>query len=155
MYREVYLICLKFDFALHDPSDCTLINDMKLVNRQATLSVAWVVLVMLWSLARIFAVSTWLSEYGISTKIFATIEISSSLIYGISSAKAIAKHINKQKRLVFFWGMLAFGGYITPDAYVLTNGRSMPTNFYIVIIFLFVLFGAYGVFAVQKALRSS
>jgi len=128
---------------------------MKLKSRQMTLSATWVVLVLLWSVVRICAVSVWLSDYGISTKIFAVIEISSSLIYGTSSAKAVLQHINKQRRSVFFWGFVAFFSYITPDAYVLINGRSMPTGFYIVIVLLVVLFGAYGVSAINKSARSS
>jgi hypothetical protein len=128
---------------------------MKLKSRQMTLSATWVVLVLLWSVVRICAVSVWLSDYGISTKIFAVIEISSSLIYGTSSAKAVLQHINKQRRSVFFWGFLAFFSYITPDAYVLINGRSMPTVFYIVIVLLVILFGAYGVSAINRGARSS
>ena len=128
---------------------------MKLKSRQMTLSATWVVLVLLWSVVRICAVSVWLSDYGISTKIFAVIEISSLFIYGTSSAKAVLQHINKQRRSVFFWGFVAFFSYITPDAYVLINGRSMPTVFYIVIVSLVVLFGAYGLSAINKGARSS
>ena len=128
---------------------------MKLKSRQMTLSATWVVLVLLWSVVRICAVSVWLSDYGISTKIFAVIEISSSFIYGTSSAKAVLQHINKQRRSVFFWGFVAFFSYITPDAYVLINGRSMPTVFYVVIVLLVVLFGAYGLSAIYRGARSS
>ena len=128
---------------------------MKLKSRQMTLSATWVVLVLLWSVVRICAVSVWLSDYGISTKIFAVIEISSSFIYGTSSAKAVLQHVNKQRRSVFFWGFVAFFSYITPDAYVLINGRSMPTVFYVVIVLLVVLFGAYGLSAIYRGARSS
>ena len=128
---------------------------MKLKSRQMTLSATWVVLVLLWSVVRICAVSVWLSDYGISTKIFAVIEISSSFIYGTSSARAVLQHVNKQRRSVLFWGFVAFFSYITPDAYVLINGRSMPTVFYIVIVSLVVLFGAYGVSAINRGARSS
>ena len=124
---------------------------MKLLSRQLTLSVAWMVVVLLWSVARIFAVSVWLSEYGISTKIFAAVEISSSLIYGASSAKAVSKHFRKQKLSVLSWGFIAFVSYITPDAYVLINGQTLPTNYYVVIVLLAVSFGAYAVFVIARA----
>ena len=120
-----------------------------------TLSVTWVVVVLLWSVARICAVSVWLSEYGISTKIFAAVEISSSLIYGASSAKAVSNHFRKQKLSVLFWGFIAFVSYITPDAYVLVNGRTLPTNYYVVIVLLAVFFGAYAVVVIAKTARST
>ena len=119
------------------------------------LSVIWMVVVMLWSAARILAVSVWLSEYGISTKIFAAVEISSSLIYGASSAKAVSNYFRKQKLSVLFWGFIAFASYITPDAYVLINGRTLPTIYYIVIVLLAVFFGAYAVFVIAKTARST
>ena len=106
---------------------------------------------MLWSAARILAVSVWLSEYGISTKIFAAVEISSSLIYGASSAKAVSNHFRKQKLSVLFWGFIAFVSYITPDAYVLVNGRTLPTNYYVVIVLLAVSFGAYAAVVIARA----
>ncbi|CAB5001328.1 unannotated protein [freshwater metagenome] len=99
--------------------------------------------------------SVWLSEYGISTKIFAAVEISSSLIYGASSAKAVSKHFRKQKLSVLFWGFIAFVSYITPDAYVLINGRTLPTIYYVVIVFLAVSFGAYAVVVIAKTARST
>ncbi|MCX6535272.1 MAG: hypothetical protein NT119_01760 [Actinobacteria bacterium] len=128
---------------------------MKLLSRQLTLSVMWMVLVLLWSVARICAVSVWLSEYGISTKIFAAIEISSSLIYGASSAKAVSDHVSKQSRSFLIWGLIAFVSYIAPDAFVFVNSRSMPTIYYVVIVLLALSFGAYAVFVVVRALRSS
>jgi hypothetical protein len=113
------------------------------------------VVVLLWSVARICAVSVWLSDYGISTKIFAAVEISSSLIYGASSAKAVSSHLSKQKLSGLFWGLIAFVSYITPDAYVLVNGRTLPTIYYVVIVFLAVSFGAYAVFVIARAARST
>jgi hypothetical protein len=127
---------------------------MKLLSRQLTLSAMWILLVMLWSVARICAVSVWLSEYGISTKIFAAVEISSSLIYGASSAKAVLNHVSKQRRSYLIWGLLAFVSYIAPDAFVFVNSRSMPTIYYVVIVLLAVSFGAYAVFTIARAVRS-
>ena len=127
---------------------------MKLLRRQLTLSAMWILLVMLWSVARICAVSVWLSEYGISTKIFAAVEISSSLIYGASSAKAVSNHFSRQRRSYLIWGLLAFVSYIAPDAFVFVNSRSMPTIYYVVIVLLAVSFGAYAVFTIARAVRS-
>jgi len=127
---------------------------MKLLSRQLTLSAMWILLVMLWSVARICAVSVWLSEYGISTKIFAAVEISSSLIYGASSAKAVLNHVSKQRRSYLIWGLLAFVSYIAPDAFVFVNSRSMPTIYCVVIVLLAVSFGAYAVFTIARAVRS-
>ncbi|NBR99925.1 MAG: hypothetical protein EBT42_06095 [Actinobacteria bacterium] len=127
---------------------------MKLLSRQLTLSAMWILLVMLWSVARICAVSVWLSEYGISTKIFAAVEISSSLIYGASSAKAVLNHVSKQRRSYLIWGLIACVSYIAPDAFVFVNSRSMPTIYYVVIVLLAVSFGAYAVFTIARAVRS-
>jgi hypothetical protein len=114
----------------------------------------WILLVMLWSVARICAVSVWLSEYGISTKIFAAVEISSSLIYGASSAKAVSNHFSRQRRSYLIWGLIACVSFIAPDAFVFVNSRSMPTIYYVVIVLLAVSFGAYAVFTIARAVRS-
>ena len=96
----------------------------------------WVVLALLWSLVRISAVALWLSNYGVNTTVFAIIEISSSLLYSVSSAKAVIRFIDRQRRRAIAWSLLALIGFLAPDVYVLTSGRSLPTISYVVIISL-------------------
>ena len=119
-------------------------------NRRTLFAVMWVVLALLWSLVRISAVALWLSNYGVNTTVFAIIEISSSLLYSVSSAKAVIRFIDRQHRRAMAWSLLAVIGFLAPDVYVLTSGRSLPTISYVVIISLAIGIATSGVVALRR-----
>ncbi|NQV97189.1 MAG: hypothetical protein HQ486_05295 [Acidimicrobiaceae bacterium] len=119
-------------------------------NRRTLFAVMWVVLALLWSLVRISAVALWLSNYGVNTTVFAIIEISSSLLYSVSSAKAVIRLIDRQRRRAMAWSLLAVIGFLAPDVYVLTSGRSLPTISYVVIISLAIGIATSGVVALRR-----
>ena len=108
----------------------------------------WVVLALLWSLVRISAVALWLSNYGVNTTVFAIIEISSSLLYSVSSAKAVVRLIDRRRAMA--WSLLAVIGFLAPDVYVLTSGRSLPTISYVLIISLAIGIATSGVVALRR-----
>ena len=115
----------------------------------------WVVLVLLWSLVRISVVAVWLSNYGVNTTVFAIIEITSSILYSVSSAKAVVRFIDRQRRCVMVWSLLALIGFLAPDVYVLTSGRSLPTISYVVIISLAIGIATSGVVTLRRRVLRS
>lgn len=97
---------------------------------------AWFLGVAAWAAFRITMVGTWLSDYGVNTWIFAAVEISSSIPYGYGSARFVRALVEKQNRSALSWGVITAAGYVAPDVYMLTAGRSMPPTTYVIIIFI-------------------
>jgi len=102
----------------------------------------WVALVMLWAALRILAVNIWLVDYGINIWTFAGIELVSSILYGLSSARLVRALTARQRKDAGKWGSLTLVGYVMPDAYLLSVGRAMPIATYAVVISLAFSFAA-------------
>jgi len=111
------------------------------VQRRKLFSYAWLVVVMLWCGIRIGAVSVWLSQYGVNTSIFAVVEIVSSVIYGVASARTVFSLVDKHRRNALLWGIASAVSYLAPDVYVFSAGQSLPLMSYVVIITLIVVLG--------------
>ena len=100
---------------------------------------------MVWAAVRILAVEIWLVGYGVNIWSFAAIELSSSVIYGLSSARLVRALAIRHRKDSAKWGALALFGYVLPDAYMLSAGRAMPLATYVVVISLALSFAVIAV----------
>ena len=121
-----------------------------IAQRKKLFSYAWLVAVMLWCVIRIGVVSVWLSQYGVNTSVFAVIEIVSSVIYGVASARTVLALVGKRRRNALLWGLASVVAYLVPDVYVFSAGRSLPLLSYVVIITLVVVIGSVGILDVRR-----
>ena len=121
-----------------------------IAQRKKLFSYAWLVAVMLWCAIRIGVVSVWLSQYGVNTSVFAVIEIVSSVIYGVASARTVLALVGKRRRNALLWGLASVVAYLVPDVYVFSAGRSLPLLSYVVIITLVVVIGSVGILDVRR-----
>jgi len=110
------------------------------IARQTILARMWVALVMLWAGMRILAVEIWLVGYGINIWWFAVIEVLSSILYGLSSARLARALTIRHRKDAGKWGALTLIGYVMPDTYMLSVGRAMPIATYAIVISLAVFF---------------
>ncbi len=118
---------------------------MKTAQRRKLFSYLWLMAVMLWCAIRIGAVSVWLSKYGVNTSVFAVVEIVSSIIYGVASARTVLALVDKRRRDALLWGSISAVSYLAPDVYVVSAGQSLPMMSYVVIITLIIVLGSVGI----------
>jgi len=110
------------------------------IARQTILARMWVALVMLWAGMRILAVEIWLVGYGINIWWFAVIEVLSSILYGLSSARLARALTIRHRKDAGKWGALTLIGYVMPDTYMLSAGRAMPIATYAIVVSLALIF---------------
>jgi len=113
---------------------------MARITRQKIFARLWVALVMLWAGIRILAVEVWLVGYGVNIWWFAAIELSSSVVYGTSSARLVHALAQRDRKQSARWGFLTLIGYVLPDTYMLSSGRAMPLATYAIVISLATIF---------------
>jgi len=123
---------------------------MKLFRRRILLSGLWLVVVLSWSVVRIVVVSFWLSQYGISTVVFAVVELISSAIYGVASAQTVLAIIDKSRNNAKSWGAVCVVAYLAPDVYIFSAGKSLPLMSYVVIVGLIVVLGVAAVVDLRR-----
>ena len=115
---------------------------MARITQQMIFARLWVALVMLWAGLRILAVEIWLVDYGVSIWWFAVIEVLSSVLYGVSSARLVKELSARRRNNSAKWGTFTLVGYVLPDTYLLSVGRAMPLATYLVVVSLAVAFAA-------------
>ena len=113
---------------------------MARITQQMIFARLWVALVMLWAGLRILAVEIWVVDYGVSIWWFAVIEVLSSVLYGVSSARLVKELATRHRKNSAKLGSLTLIGYVLPDTYLLSVGRAMPLATYLVVVSLAVAF---------------
>ena len=113
---------------------------MARITQQMIFARLGVALVMLWAGLRILAVEIWLVDYGVSIWWFAVIEVLSSVLYGVSSARLVKELSARRRNNSAKWGTFTLVGYVLPDTYLLSVGRAMPLATYLVVVSLAVAF---------------
>ena len=113
---------------------------MARITQQMIFARLWVALVMLWAGLRILAVEIWLVGYGVSIWWFTVIEVLSSVLYGVSSARLVKELSARRRSNSAKWGTFTLVGYVLPDTYLLSVGRAMPLATYLIVVSLAVAF---------------
>ena len=115
----------------------------------------WIIGVTAWACFRIFAVETWLAKYGVNTLVFAIVEVGSSFPYAVGTARCVTNLIDRRQRAAVIWGIIGLLGFIAPDVYMLTAGKSMPPETYGIIIGVFVVISVFSGIGLIRKYRQS
>jgi hypothetical protein len=96
--------------------------------RRQTIERSWVVVSVVYGLFRASLVWAFLSKYGVNTLIFLVIELTSSALYGLSSARVVGALVDSQWQKLRRWIPAALATYAAPDAYVFASAGRLPGN---------------------------
>jgi hypothetical protein len=115
--------------------------------RRDRLELAWFFAVMGWSAIRIFAVRTWLQDYGVDPWLYAAVDLGSSAPYSLASARTLGALVDARTRVALGWGALTLVTFAAPDVYIFAAGRALPWPSYVVV-------GSIATVAAALAIRS-
>jgi hypothetical protein len=115
----------------------------------------WVVVTLLYGIARIALAGAFLSEYGLSVKAFAAIEISSSLLYGFSGVHLVRAVVASDRRRTIWWSLGALMGFVAPEVYVFSVVRRVPVSVIVVLVAIVAVSTAVAIVAMRTKLREA
>ena len=122
---------------------------------QTILERSWVGVALAYGLIRILLADRFLAEYGLSTKVFALIELTSSLLYGFALVHVVRNFAVEEHGRTIRWGMVALIGFASPDIYVFAKIRKVPTSLVVILVVIVVLSLVASIVAVRKKLASA
>lgn len=96
----------------------------------------WFCLVIAYAGIRVAVVTLVFRRYGVNPYVFATVELSSSVLYGAGSGRLAGAAVDGDRRAMARWGPVAAVGFLAPDVYVLASGRGMPPTLFLGVIAL-------------------
>lgn len=119
--------------------------------RRDRLALIWLAAVFAWSVIRCVAVAQWLSAYGVDPLWYLVVDLSSSLPYGLCSARVIGALYDGRRRAAAGWMVPTLVGFLAPDVYIVAAGQSLPWITYVVV---FGVAGIAGWLAVRSGRAS-
>ena len=93
----------------------------------------WASTIVLYTFVATFVVWKALRKYGVNPYIFFVIDLITSWIYGISSARLVVAVIKRRWSQTQKWGWLSAINFILPQVYILLSARRVPRDVYLII----------------------
>ncbi len=112
----------------------------------------WVVVTLAYGLIRIALAGAFLTEYGLSVKAFAVVEIVSSLLYGFSGVHLVRAVVASDHRRTSWWTLGALLGFLAPEIYVFSVVRRLPASVIVVLVLIVVVSAVVAFLAMRTKL---
>lgn len=93
----------------------------------------WASTIVLYTFVATFVVWKALHKYGVNPYLFFVIDLITSWIYGIASARLVVAIIQKRWKESQKWGWLSAFNFMLPQIYILASARHVPRDVYLII----------------------
>jgi len=123
--------------------------------RTKWLETIWVVAVVVYGIGRSLVVWKVLAKYGINPLTYFVIDVGSSWLYGMATARVVRSGVHRDGKKASKWGVLAAITFIAPDVYLVATLSRAPKYLYVVITVIVVSLGLLAVLGVRRQLLSN
>jgi hypothetical protein len=94
---------------------------------------AWFLAVVVYALIRVVLAAKFLTKYGLPIKPFAVVEVLSSVVYALASARFVGAIVDDNHRKAGFFGLCSLVGFGAPDVFVIAASDHIPRSIYVVL----------------------
>jgi hypothetical protein len=122
--------------------------------RRRVLERLWIVGSVAYGGLRVFIADRTVKRYGVNIWAFASVELVTSFIYGLSSARVGGALIDRRADRAVRWGVLTAASFLAPETFILLTGRRMPMVVYIVIGALLATLGTVAAVSLRRKVRA-
>jgi hypothetical protein len=124
-----------------------------LTRHRRLLERGWILVSTAYGGLRIFVADHTIARYGVNIWAFATVELTSSLFYGVGTARVVGALIDRRMRAALPWAGVAAVGFASPETFVLLTGNDMPVTVYLALVSLLAMFGTIGMLSLVRRVR--
>lgn len=104
---------------------------------------------------RIFVADHTVARYGVNIYAFATVELSSSIVYGLGTAKLVSAALDRRRTQALRWAAFAAVGFCSPETFVAITGKHMPPTIYLALATILTTMGTVGVVTLVRRIRTA
>jgi hypothetical protein len=109
--------------------------------------------VLLYTMVATFVVWKTMRKYGVNPYLFFTIDLITSITYGISSARLVVKILEKKIEESWKWAIVSAISFITPQLYILISANHVPRDTYFAIYGIFTALLLFTLFSFSYELK--
>jgi len=115
----------------------------------------WASTIILYSFAATFVVFKTMRKYGTNPYAFFVIDVITSWLYGISSARLVMAIIKKRTSQISKWGIYSALNFAIPQLYILFSAHHVPTDVYYIIGGVIGVLAIFSIFGIYNELRKA
>ena len=115
----------------------------------------WIVGSIAYGGLRIFVADRTVRRYGVNIWAFGCVELSTSWVYGLSTARVVGALVDRKMRPAVRWGAAAAGSFLAPESFVVLTGRHMPLAVYLVVAGLLTTLGTAATVSLVRNVRAA
>lgn len=104
---------------------------------------------------RIFVADHTVVQYGVNIWAYSAVELGSSVVYGLGTARLVGAVIDRRRRAALRWAAVAAVGFCSPETFVAITGRHMPPTIYLALAVSLTTMGTLGVLTLVRRIRAA
>ena len=114
----------------------------------------WLVLVLLWAIARALLINKLFGSHGVNGFIYLAVDLASSFPYAIYSARLVITFISREFTNVYRNAILTALFFYIPDVYILVTAQKVPSGLYLILFLTIALFSAFAIATIARDIRN-
>ena len=115
----------------------------------------WASTIVLYTFVATFVVWKALHKYGVNPYIFFVIDLITSWIYGIASARLVVAVIKRHWSQTQKWGWISAINFMLPQVYILLSASRVPRDVYLIIYSVIGVLVAFAVIGIGSQIRAA
>lgn len=123
-------------------------------SRAKRASQIWLVLVLLWAIARALFINKLFGSHGVNGYIYLAVDLAASVPYAIYSSRLVITFINREFKNVYKNVLLTSLFFYIPDIYILVTAQKVPSGLYLILFLTIALFSAFAIATIARDIRN-
>jgi cation transport ATPase len=115
----------------------------------------WIGAVLVYSGVRVWLADRFFAKYGVNIPVFAVIEVLSSVMYAVASARLVGALIDGKRSKVWEYGLFTVLGFAVPDLFVVIASDHVPRSLYVVFAVAVLCSALFSGYELRKKLRKT
>ncbi len=115
----------------------------------------WASTIILYSFGATFVVWKAMRKYGTNPYLFFVIDVATSWLYGLASARLVMAIIKKRTSQISKWGIYSALNFVIPQLYILFSAHHVPRDVYFIIGGVVAVLAVFSIFGIYNELRKA
>ena len=115
----------------------------------------WASTIIIYSFVATFVVWKALHKYGVNPYLFFVIDVITSWLYGLASARLVMSVIKKRTNQIAKWGIYSALNFVIPQVYILVSAHDVPREVYLIIGAVICVLAIFSLIGIYNELRKA
>jgi hypothetical protein len=131
------------------------VNESPRSRRETFWERIWASTIIIYSFVATFVVWKALHKYGVNPYLFFVIDVITSWLYGLASARLVMSLVKKRTNQIAKWGIYSALNFVIPQVYILVSAHDVPREVYLIIGVVICVLAIFSLIGIYNELRKA